>query len=191
MGKKRVVYVKRRERLPNDGMVKFFDRERTIVIIGTIKMKMLYHVARALWALQNKNPIRPIFFVIKSSPGGDVIAALMIAALLRNAVVPITTYIEHLAASSAVFVFLAGRKRAMARNARLVIHPARVGIQICPAKDQRVVDYFPKVINRWLVVELRFAARMDKNCATKILGTGCSLSTHEALKLHFATHHIA
>lgn len=176
----------RRKRLINDTVVKCYYKERTIAVRGTIQRRMLPDVASALWKLQNGNPTRPIFFVINSK-GGCAITALMIAALLRNSIVPVYTHVEDLAASAAVFIFLAGKRRSMAFHARLVVHKGKTVLRKRSAKEQLVIDYYTTVVNRWLVGELRFATHMTKRNAAAMLSTERSLSAHEALKLRFAT----
>ena len=178
--------IKNRYKLAPDGVVNCFVRERTIVMSGTIRRKLLRDIASALWTLQNGDPIRPIFFVVRSN-GGCAVTALMIAAMLRGSIVPIYTHVERLAASSAVFIFLAGNRRSMASDACLGIHPARAAVLMHSAKNQRLIDYYIKTINRRLVDELRFATHMTKRDAAILLQQESMISANDALNLRLAT----
>jgi len=76
-------------------------------------------VAMALSELGNR---RAQVFI--NSPGGSVADGLAIYNQLRRHPGGVDTHVDGLAASAASIVFLAGEKRTMARNSRLMIHRA-------------------------------------------------------------------
>lgn len=65
-----------------------------------------------------------------SSKGGEVWDALTIYEALQRHPAKVTTYVDALAASAASFIAMAGERIVMARNARMMIHDARVGVGI-------------------------------------------------------------
>lgn len=57
-----------------------------------------------------------------NSPGGSVLDGLGIYAAITNAKVPVNTYNDGIAASISGLIFMGGKKRYMAKHAKLMIH---------------------------------------------------------------------
>lgn len=57
-----------------------------------------------------------------NSPGGDMYAGVAIHNLLRSQKVPVTTIVDGMAASAASLILMAGTRREMANNSRVMIH---------------------------------------------------------------------
>jgi len=76
-------------------------------------------VAMALSEIGNRKAI-----IYINSPGGSVSDGLAIYNQLKRHKAGVDTHVDGLAASAASIVFLAGSRRTMARNSRLMIHRA-------------------------------------------------------------------
>lgn len=88
---------------------------------ATIGVDSYSLVAGALLALQIEN-FKPIVVLMHDCPGGMLLPAFMMHALMRASIAPVYTIVERCAASAAVYIFLGGSKRLMVQGSRLFTH---------------------------------------------------------------------
>ncbi len=105
------------------GSVRVSVPKRTIRISGTISLKTVRRVLRAIRDMQRKN-LDPIVVIIGYSRGGCAIAGCALYGVLRTAASPVYTVVERLAWSAACYVFLAGQYRVMFKRAKIGLHSA-------------------------------------------------------------------
>src|SRR3989344_5461822 len=99
------------------------DRRRQIYIDGIIDFKTTFISATSwLLAFQCDNSFEPITVVIGHSTGGQGIIGLSLFHLMRNAMVPVHTVVEHFAGSAALDIFLGGSQRIMQRGSHVQPH---------------------------------------------------------------------
>lgn len=80
-----------------------------------------------------------------SSPGGSVFDALAIYATLKNHKAKVTGYVDAVAASAASFILQAADTRISMRNATIMIHDARAGVQGTADEVRKAADLLDKV----------------------------------------------
>ncbi len=77
--------------------------------------------------MENAQP-KPLKIYVNSN-GGDVFAAIPLIDAMSNCSIPIHTYIEGIAASSASLISMAGHKRFITKNSFMLIHELRSGVE--------------------------------------------------------------
>ncbi len=71
---------------------------------------------------------KPLKIYINSN-GGEVFAAIPLIDAITNCTIPIHTYVEGIAASSASLIAMAGHKRFITKNSFMLIHELRSGVE--------------------------------------------------------------
>jgi ATP-dependent Clp protease protease subunit len=71
---------------------------------------------------------KPLKIYINSN-GGEIFAAIPLIDAITNSKIPIHTYIEGIAASSASLISMAGHKRFITKNSFMLIHELRTGME--------------------------------------------------------------
>lgn len=105
---------------PIDLTDRMFQR-RVIYFSEEVTRESCRELNMQLMMLEAENPGQPIVLFI-DSPGGSVDSGLAVYDTIRLITSPVTTVVMGMAASMGSLIFLAGEKRIMLPNARLLIH---------------------------------------------------------------------
>lgn len=127
-----------------------------------------------------------------SSPGGQVDAGNRIMDMITQLRVPVDTIVDGgTAASMGGFLFLAGDRRIMTPNARIMVHPPNVTLPgNVPFSEPDLVN-MAKEINRTRIKGEHYISKrtgLSKDEAHDLMNTENYLDPLKALKLGFATH---
>ncbi len=122
---------------------------------------------------------KPLKIYINSN-GGDVFAAIPLIDAITNCTIPIHTYIEGIAASSASLISMAGHKRFITKNSFMLIHELRTGVEgtysnIVDEKEN--CDKLMKVIKDFYM--RKTDGKMDNDVLQTILKRDLILSSDE------------
>ncbi len=122
---------------------------------------------------------KPLKIYINSN-GGDVFAAIPLIDAITNCTIPIHTYIEGIAASSASLISMAGHKRFITKNSFMLIHELRTGVEgtysnIVDEKEN--CDKLMKVIKDFYM--RKTDGKMDNDVLHSILKRDLILSSDE------------
>jgi ATP-dependent protease ClpP protease subunit len=122
---------------------------------------------------------KPIKIFINSN-GGDVFAAIPLIDAISNCSIPIHTYIEGIAASSASLISMAGHKRFITKNSFMLIHELRSGVEgtysnIVDEKEN--CDKLMKVIKDFYLTKTN--GKIDNDLLQSILKRDLILSSEE------------
>lgn len=122
-----------------------------------------------------------------NSPGGDLIAASVIAATIRDYPAPVTVKVDGIAASAAVMVALAGDRVAMNASAYMMVHNPMVGLlgyfNVDELKD--LIGEL-KSIKNGIVEGYQSKTGMDAEKLAKLMDDETWLTASEAVALGFA-----
>lgn len=101
---------------------------RRIFLDNAVTSNSAADLIRKIWYLENREPGKPITFII-NSPGGEVNAGFAIWDQLQMVTSPITTIVTGLAASMGSVLSLAAApsRRFATPNARFMIHQPLIG----------------------------------------------------------------
>lgn len=122
-----------------------------------------------------------------NSPGGDLVAASVIRAMMIDYPGRVTVKVDGLAASAAVMVALGGDRIQMQVSAYMMIHEAAVGIMgylnIAILKD--LIDEL-KTINAGIVEAYSAKTKMDADKLAKMMADETWMTASEAVAFGFA-----
>ncbi len=106
-----------------------FDENHNIFYRGNITMKNINILSQILQYQNDRHQNIKDTYILKTpinlyitSYGGDMEAGLLAYDIIKLSKFPIHTYIYGYAASSATFLFLAGKKRHITKHSKLLIH---------------------------------------------------------------------
>lgn len=130
--------------------------------------------------------------VFISSPGGQVDAGNRIIDMITQLRAPVDTIVDGgTAASMGGFLFLAGDRRIMTPNARIMVHPPNVTLPGNVPFSEPDLMNMAKQINRTRIKGEHYIAKrtgLSKDEAHELMNTENYLDPLQALKLGFATH---
>lgn len=136
-----------------------------------------------LYANGNNGPVT----VRLNSPGGDLIAASVMSAMLKDYPGKITIKVDGLAASAAVMVALAGDRVLIQPSAYMMIHNPMVGIMGYYGVDdlKSLIDEL-KVIKNGIVEGYTAKTKMDAEKLSKLMNEETWMTASEAVAYGFA-----
>ncbi len=175
-------------------IVKVSRLRRLIVINGLIDVNMFLAVSLELLKLQLDDPVEPITLVIDYSEGGYSAVGMALAMSLKYSIAPVHTVVRSLAASAALMIFLAGKKRTMVRGAKILPHLNAQVLDTEATLNAIALRGLLQHLMRWddKVFELVHSATgLSRTKIKKIFYAEEAISGSHARKLHLATHLIS
>lgn len=122
--------VKPQAPMPVDALIqqRLFD-SRTVSLFGEVKGEQCQAICGQMLAMSEDDPKAPITMLI-DSPGGDLLAGMMVYDLMKTIEAPVRTVAMGLAASMGQFLLSAGTKgqRWVFPSARIMMHQPSSGI---------------------------------------------------------------
>ncbi len=138
-------------------------------------------VAKALSKLKGQS-----VQVYIDSPGGSATMGLAIYEQLKRHRGGVDTFVDGLAASCAAIVFMAGSKRSMARNAKLMIHSSWTGVEGNAKSLTDTADTLKK-IDATMVSIFAEASNLSRERIQTMLAAETWFNAEEALQAGLAT----
>lgn len=126
---------------------------------------------------------KPLKIYINSN-GGDVFAAIPLIDAMSNCTIPIHTYIEGIAASSASLISMAGHKRFITKNSFMLIHELRSGVEGTYsniADEKENCDKLMRVITDFYMNKTQ--NKLSNDTLQEILKRDLILSSDECFKM--------
>lgn len=119
------------------------------------------------------------------SPGGSALLGLFASDLIRRSTVPVQTFVDGMAASSASLMSVSGKKRFMTKHSLILMH--QPSFEIGHAKFQLIQDeaYNLKLINDFIIDIYATHTSMPKTLIEKCLYNERYLTASECLKYSF------
>ncbi len=115
-------------------------KTREIFLTDTIDADSMDSIIKQLMYLYREDPEKEITLYI-NSPGGEVDSGLAVYDFLKLMKAPIRTVCIGIAASMGAILFLAGDRRVMMPNSRIMIHdPARGGGSMAGMKPDEIEE---------------------------------------------------
>ncbi len=122
-----------------------------------------------------------------NSPGGDVFDGIAIYNAIKEHGARVTTICDGIAASAASFIFQAGERRVMTRNAMLMIHDAW-GMCVGPADDMRkFADMLDKASDNIADIYAQASGKRDADHFRAQMREEAWLNADEAIEAGLAT----
>lgn len=185
-----MVHLQERAKVNTFGEVKVSVPGRTIKINGYISLSTVSTIARAIRDMQRRN-VEPIVVILAKSYGGCASSGQMLFGILKNTTAPIYTVVERLAWSAAFYIFLAGEKRIMFKNAKTGPHSCTITNYKDMARD--VSDIYRDLVyvnkfNGKIFASIRSVVKIPPNRIREMCLAKKVFSAREALKLGLATH---
>lgn len=120
---------------------------REIFLTETVDAESMNSLFMRILYLYRQAPDEEITLYI-NSPGGDVLSGMAVVDLIRMIKTPVKTICTGIAASMGAVIFLAGEKREMMPNSRLMIHDPSTGGSMegmKPAEIEQQLNHLKKV----------------------------------------------
>lgn len=151
---------------------------------------LLLHKQILLWntedegvALEDRKPIR----IVIMSYGGNLDYMWMMIDTVRMSITPVYTYNIGTAHSAASLIFMAGSKRFMTPNARLMIHEGSAGFEGDAQKMIDMSEAYKKVLKRMKDFILE-RTEVPKTTLNKKRSNDWELNAEECLNYKICTH---
>ena len=124
--------------------------------------------------------------VYVNSPGGGVSAGVAIYSELKRLSVPVTSYVDGIAASIASLIVLAADKVVMPFNSMLMIHDPWTCACGNSKEFRELADTLDKISESMLVSTYQEKTGLDKEKIIEMMSAETWLSAEEAVELGFA-----
>ena len=166
----------------------FLFNQRKLFLTDEVTGSVTTELIRQLMYLDSFDTDKEITIYI-DSPGGCVINGLCLYDALMNCKSPITTYCIGQAASMAAVLFLAGAKRIMLPDSKLMYHDPSTYFGDSVAKVMDVKDRLEDLMNarKRLAEIISERSGNDTKTVFKLTATDTYLTSKEALRMGFAT----
>ena len=162
--------------------------ERKIFLTESITADVTSELIKQFLYLDEVNHEKEIKFYI-NSPGGEVTSGLCLYDVIRKCKAPVTTICTGTAASMGAILFMAGEKRIMFQDARVMIHDP----SMCFGMQNAKVGYVQDVLDDLMKLKKRLAGILAERSGRKIeeiykkTCVDTFFSAKEALKFGLAT----
>ena len=103
--------------------------DRRIALNGIISSEMAKNITHKINYFNNKDPKKPIFIVIDSSPGGSVMAGYLIIKAMESSKAPVYVVLKSFAASMAAMIVSTAEKSFAYSHATMLHHQPSIFLQ--------------------------------------------------------------
>ena len=121
--------------------------DRRIALNGVIDDKMSDRITHKINYFNNKDPKKPIFIVIDSSPGGSVMAGYLIIKAMESSKAPVYVVLKSFAASMAAIIVSTAEKSFAYSQATILHHQPSIFLQGSSNLTEQKENY--KQLEKW------------------------------------------
>lgn len=168
-----------------------YDNYCNIFFRGNITMKKISILSQVIQYqndrcsnLNNKEPEKNPIKLYITSYGGDMEAGLLAYDLIKLSQFPIHTYIYGYAASSATFLFLAGKSRYMTKHSKLLIHQSSYDF-IGKHSEMKDIQYNAELLTKDAISIYLNETKIKKNKLIYLLNKDIYLTSQECFNYGF------